>query len=747
MNTFCSQAGSVLEVLEPRLAPAGTVILSTAGGVLTATGDDAANGLLIRHIPNTGLWTIIDPVGGTTFILNGVPQGAVPFNIPAQEGIKANFKGGNDEFRLDPSNNPRVVMQLPKGLTVSMGSGNDEVGLGTTSSRNLQIGGSGTVIDLGEGDDIFDMTLSGSFSALFKLLAGAGNDSVRFGGVSAEQVFQKGLTVDLGAGSDALTIEAERVAVAGALTVKAGGGLSSTVNIFSNDLAVDGLMSVTAQQGAVALNFGDADSDVFRLAGGLRLAGGPENDSVTVLGTLLAAGLSLDGKAGNNTVTVLVNASVQAESLTLKGLNGTDTFNVGTNATLAVTDAVSLLLGGGDNTWAVANGASLRLESLRMLGGTGTDIVSFGSSELTVLERLDLLLGAGTNTVAFGAGSNVLLGTLSMIGTTGNDTLAGSGSVFTVHGSLTANLGAGNNTVQLTPSAKGEVGRHLSLSGLGGTDLLQLASPDFSIGGNLQVLLGSGNNTFAAQGTALRVGGSLQYTGGVGNNIVVVDPDELQVGRAFSFKGGADVSTANVLVLAPANGSLGSVSYQGGRHDDIFVLGDSDGVTTVQFSVRGPVSANLGAGANTVAITDTVVHGKLGVLSTSVDDVDSLQLRQSTFHAGASLSLGADSSACSFEDLFVRGPFNLNTGAGDDAVSIETAAGTTTRSEWFGPVKILLGSGDDALSLGIGPPPDANAGSNFYQDVLADGGSGSNTLQSGGNSFLAGSSLTQLNFV
>ncbi len=747
MNTSLVCATGAVEPLEPRLAPAGTIHLTTSGGVLTVTGDDAANGLSIAHVPSTGLWTISDTLAGTTYVINGVAQ-AAPFNIPAQSAIRMDLKGGNDDVRIQPSTTPSGLL-LPGGLRIAAGAGNDTIELGTSSTRHFVIGGS-VQIDLGSGSDLLQMTASGSFGGTFKVLGGADNDEVRLQGVSAEQVYQKGLAIDLGTGSDSLVIEAQRVAVAGALTVKAGGGagLGSGVAILSSDFAVDGLMSVTAQQGAVALSFGDADSDVFRLAGGLRLAGGPENDSVTVRGTLLAAaGLSLDGKAGNNAVSVLANASVQAESLTLKGLSGTDIFNVGTNSTLVVTDAVSLLLGGGDNTWAAANGASLRLESLRMQGGTGTDIVSFGSSELTVLERLDLILGAGTNTVAFGAGSNVQLGTLSMIGGTGDDTLSGSGSIFTVHGSLTANLGAGSNTVILSSTSQGGVGRHLNFSGLGETDVLVISAPDFSVGGNLQLLLGSGNNTFVANGTALRVGGSLQYTGGLGNDTGVVETDELQVGRTFSFKGGADVSTANVLVLAPANGTLGSVSYQGGRHADTFLLGDSDGVTTVSLSVRGPVSANLGAGPNTAVVTDTVVHSRLNVLSASAGVADALQLRQSTFHAGASLSLGAGNSACSFEDLFVRGPFNLNTGAGDDSVSIEVQGGTAARSQWFGPVKILLGSGNDQLSLGIGPPPDANAGSNFYQDVLADGGSGANTSQSGGNNLLAGSSLTQVNFL
>eukprot|EP01031_Cornospumella_fuschlensis_P050000 gene50000-61197_t len=204
---------AVVESLEPRLAPAGTVILSTAGGVLTITGDAGNNGISITDVPATGNWSISDPTAsGTTYVLNGVTQAAM-FTVPAQNGIKATLGDGNDDMRIIPSADPSGMI-LTGVLSINAGKGNDTLNLGTSANQALLVQGAAT-IDMGDDTDAVSLINSALFSNTVDIKLGAGNDNLALSGSGAEHTFLKGLKIDVGAGPSSMNLTSAILSVSG----------------------------------------------------------------------------------------------------------------------------------------------------------------------------------------------------------------------------------------------------------------------------------------------------------------------------------------------------------------------------------------------------------------------------------------------------------------------------------------------------------------------------------------------------
>lgn len=696
---FASLPASVVETLEPRLAPAGTLILTTAGGVLTITGDDAANGILITDVPGSAEWQIND-FGGltTTFILNGV-ETVAGFNIPAQNAIKATLGEGSDEMRILPSGSPSSML-LPGGITVNAGKGNDEVYLGTSSTQFLMVGA--VNVDLGEGDDTFDSTLSGTYGGATKILGGLGNDTVRIEGVSADQVFLKGLTVDVGKGDNTVVLDAFRLAVAGALTVIDAGdtAITPSVTLSADTLTVDGAVSISVAAGTSSIVIGDEATDLQQFGAGLKITGGTGNDSVSFMGIQTIAGaVTVDLKAGNNQTTFETGSFFAAASLAILGGTGTDGVLLDNNSEVLVNAAFSLNLGAGANTWTTDPGAQLMAGSVSYLGGTGNDTINF------------------------------------------------SGADFRVLGAMTINTGTdGTSNVNLDPSSSAYVGGLLTVIGGKGTENIGFDTPDFRIGAGLRVSLGEGINSLTTDGTLLQVVGGVAYTGGAGSDSLIFLNDSLIVSKAVGFNSAG--AGTNFLYFAGVTGSIGSVSYLGGTGADVLYLGNANGTTTTRLTVNGALTGNLGSGQSTVLLADSQIQGVVNLtMAGKATENDSVTFYQSVFNSAVNITMGAGESDASFRDVFMRGNLTLNTGAGDDNVELETEA-DDGESYWFGLVKIMTGAGADTIAIGTNPAV-ADAANNFYRNVLVDGGVDSDSLspaQPGSNNYLAGATLTQINF-
>lgn len=693
---------SVLESLEPRLAPAGTVIVTTAGGVLTLTGDASNNVIDINDLPTTGQWSIDDNGSATNFILNGVAVGN-SFNIAAQTTIKMTLGDGDDDVFITPSGTPSSLL-IPGGLTINAGKGNDDITIGNSSTTHRLLIGAVTV-DLGEGNDTFDTTLAGVYSGAVKILGGVGNDTVGIFGSSstADQVFQKGLTVDLGLGDDSFTASINRLAVTGALTITAAGGAGTTplIRLISPQTMVDGAVTISAASGNATIEIGDNTSDSFQFAAGLKINGGTGNDIVRFEGDQTHVGaVVVDLKEGVNTTTLDASSTLAANAFSVIGGSGNDSFLQDDSSKMLINAALTLSLGNGSNDWKADPMAELTAGSVVYNGGTGNDLINYAGASFRVLGNMTLSLGTG-----------------------------------------------GTGDVDLAPTASGYVGGILGLNGGAGNDDIDINSPDIRIVAGLKAALGAGTNSLDTVGALLQIAGGFSYAGGAGQDQVTVANDLFLAAKAVTFSGGGSTGS-DYLYLRPVDGTVGSVSYTGGAGTDYLVLGETAGAGTNRLTINGAVTGSGGTGTGWAYVVDTYIHGNYTFTNASTaPDGELIVFAESTFNGLVNVTTGAGNSTTIIGDVFVRGSFTLNTGAGVDNVGIDTSAGTTL-SNWFGLVTINLGAGADSIAIGTNPVV-ANAGNNFFRNVKVDGGADVDTFsvaQPGSNNYNAGSTLTQLNF-
>jgi hypothetical protein len=686
-------AVSCIELLEPRLAPAGTVLLTTAGGVLTIVGDAAPNGIVITDTPLSGNWTISDALSGTTFILNGSIQFA-PFTISAQNSIKATLGDSNDRIEIMPAAASSGMM-LSGVLNVNMGKGDDIVIIGGTAAEFLSVTGA-TGIDLGEGTDTLTFSASTLFTGTADIKAGLGTDTVSFiNGGTAEHTFLKGLKLDMGAGQDTLAIESNLFNVSGGAFAVIGAGLAGfTQNYtFNPDIGyVQTAASFSIAAGEVELTIGSSGSQVSQFGASLTVTTGTGSDTVILAGTISVTGaVTIDMKAGDNELTLdSSGASLQAAALTLKAGADNDTVTLGASSLLTVNGAFSTHLGSGANVFEAA-GDELNAGSLSYsAGATGNDTVSFTGDTLRVIGRATLALGAGTNDTAFNVATSVYIG--------------------------------GN----------------LIINGLSGNDDVTLNSPSTVILGSFNLNLGHGNNTVEDTSEEFVIGGALSYTGGTGNDRFESSATSLFIKSSVTFKAGGNTGLlgSDLLYLRPENGTVGSVKYTGATGADYLQLGNTDASSTLRLTVIGGVAATMAAGNSTASVIDTAIYGVLTVQSSgSAAHNDLITINESTLNGAVTLNLGASTSLTTIDDSMFRGAFLANLGAGADMILIDSTAGTTGLSSWYGAVQINAGSGMDDITLGSNPP-DFNAGNSFYSKVVVDGGADADNFSQGNNTFV-----------
>lgn len=695
-----------LEALEPRLAPAGTLLLTTAGGVLTITGDGAANGIKISDVPGSGEWKIEDTGGlSTTFILNGaVIASGTNISSLGLTTIKATLGDGDDIIEIQPSATPSSML-VPGGITINAGKGDDDVRLLSVSSNHLMVGA--LTVDLGEGNDLFQSILTATFSGAVKILGGLGNDDVFLQGAGADLTFLKGLSVDMGAGQDDFLATTLRIGVAGALSVT-GAGLvaqTSTINFTSSIVTVDGAVNLAIGAGTSQINLGDSSTDVYQFGAGVKITGSKlGDDSVTFEGVhTYVGGVVVDLKDGMNSTTLAANSTLGAASLAVTGGIGADSFLQDDNSRLLLNTTLGINFGNGTNDWKADPGAELTANTVSFTGGVNGDTVNYAGSNLRVLGNLTLNTGAG-----------------------------------------------GTGSINLAPTVAAYVGGNLTLTGGLGNDDVDLTSPEFRIGAALKIGLGKGTNLVETFGDALHVAGGVSYMGGSDADRLDFQNTNLVVARALQFVGGGvGTGFSDILYVRPLNASLGSVTQTGTAGNDILALGEITGAST-RITVYGAVNASLGTGfSQAIYLTDTAVQGAVNLTTASgVGEFDTVLVTGSSFNSVFNGNFGNGTTSININQLTMRGAFNLNTGGGSDTVNLDTQGGSTDLSYWFGLVKINLGAGADTIAIGTNPVV-ANAGNNFYRNVFVDGGADADTFtvaQPGSNNYVAGSVLTQVNF-
>lgn len=499
----------------------------------------------------------------------------------------------------------------------------------------------------------------------------------------------------------------------GSFTVSGGGALAAgstfmldpnwststaglTFTVTDDDAAFSG-----SQAGALDAN----QTGVVTNAAGTTLASGTIR-----LGTAFTVSDPVGGTVTFYSVIVGTTTVGYASSVPLQpGVSYTVTATASTTATgVGYADLAQLDYEQGSNN-SLTGGAGN--DSLR--GGAGNDSLSGGAGNDTILG------GTGNDTISGGAGSDSLLGEDgddlflitnasgidSVFGGAGNDTISYAGATtgatvtWTATGSGTQNLtgvgataftgieaviGTGLNDTLNAASSSGAV----TLSGEGGADSLTGGSvSDMLYGGaGVDTLTGgSGNDTLDGGDDA----DSLY--GGNGNDLL------LGGGGGDLLDGGSGNDTIE--------GDAGNDSLLGQAGDDTFLLGENDGVDTINGGgistigdlidtslATGPVTVTFsGNGSGTVTATGTTAG------FTSIERVQTGGGNDSIYGG-----TGADSVDAGAGDDLLQGGGGADTLAGGDGD--DTLAGGSGSDTLFG------GAGDDRFVINAGDGSDSIVG-------------------------------------
>lgn len=302
-----------IEPLESRIVPAGNILATFAGGVLTLTAESAGAAEHIRiemvdpagDFPLSGQVVVSRTDGDTT--VNNIAGFITPAGQTVRS-IKLDLKGGDDDLEISG-------VQIPGSLTAILGEGNNSVFIDGDTS----IGGA-LSLKSGVGNDSFDLVNGVRVAKNLTVSAGAGtNDIDLLFGVHVGGA----LAVSTGAGND--TVRFGRLFVGGATTAKLGDGENS----LRNDVSDAGR---THLQGAAKFFFG-ADEDVFDLA---------EE-------TFFGAGLTANLGNGFNLVE-LEEFTIGGKLVSITGGFGGDIVRV---ADSNINGSLKVALGGGQNSFSM----------------------------------------------------------------------------------------------------------------------------------------------------------------------------------------------------------------------------------------------------------------------------------------------------------------------------------------------------------------------------------------------------------
>jgi hypothetical protein len=386
-----------LENLEGRALLAGNVLAAVDGSVLKITGDDAANGVLIRLVSEK-------PAGSTTPVVKiavvGVPTRDGTTTVPTTingygrgflvspeglTGISVNLGAGNDGLGINnppPADKslPPVPVRLPGTVSISTGEGNDSVSGMIDNNTSVSI-------DLGNGSD--RLSLGGSRVKDLGILT----DGTADANVGEDQVFLERLNVlgktniGMGAGVDKLGIKG--AAFAGPVGIGLGPG---------NDNVL-----IAAGVDAPPVNF----------AAGLEINGGLDNDVIGLANVTLAGAtshLKIVGDplppAGSTTPPLGGDDQVLLDTVKVGGNThiaaGVGNDRVGIKGASAFTGPVGIGLGAGND--GLLMGSALGAPAITFAAGleVGGDLGddNIGLSGVNVTGRLSVNAGAGNDRVA-----------------------------------------------------------------------------------------------------------------------------------------------------------------------------------------------------------------------------------------------------------------------------------------------------------------------------------------------------------
>ena len=693
-----------IEALETRIAPAAIVTVELTGGALKLTGDngdatvtvtalDATHYLLTAGTDTT--FTKGTDTGLTTLILDG------PF-----KSLAAEFGSGSDTLNL-------IGADFKGDLGIKLGDGTtNTVSLSSVTAGSLSVdGGTGadSVATLGGG-----VVVKGIAKFDFK----AGDNGLAIGGTNF--VVGKDFSYTGTTGADGLLLSSN-VAIKGSATINLGAGNATVAALGASfsvgkKLSIDGSAALTGETVGVTLF-----APTLTVGGDLEIKTGAGNDTITnfTLGgnnsikgnvslstgagddsaiLLLYGGKSkgviIDGGDGTNMIGVAL-AGASTGSISIKGGTGSDTgFAVAIGGKVG---AIDVDLGEGSNS-VFGILASASAKSFNYTGGAGSDSVIFGGLQSKVAGGVTATVGAGGGSFGvFGLGGSIG-GTVKLdsASVTGESTTVFLAGVKTTFGGLDLKLGDGGATASIQPDLGG--GIPLPIPPIPGLPSIP------SLGGLLQ---------------GLTVKGPATITGGAGSDGVQIGGTGVTFSSLTLDLGAGDDQFVGPILGFAESIKIAKFNFKGGAGDD-----------SINFNGQGSLGAaviDMGDGDNTAGFVGgdrPLTFSSLTYTSASIaGEFDGLLLAKVQVLGKLDAQFGAGNSSFTTDDSLFNGPVNIATGAGADAVVLDTAP--TGYATTFAKA-VTIDLGDDADSFTVGGTPDLSfiiAKSTFK----VDGGGGTNT--------------------
>ncbi len=762
------------QTLEQRENPAGNIVTSVAGGVLTLTGTDQAENFNIRQI--TGDKFTITGISGTT--IDGVANATTAV---AATSVKMFLKGGDDSVTLDPS----AALTLAGSLSIDGGDGNNGVKLFTTASAislkdftyvggdgldSVILGQAGTASTVGgpvsltpgNGGSNISITNTTVNGELWDK-AGVGTDLLTLTAVTAK----KNVNVDFGTGGGLLTTQTTTV-ITGGLSYKALDG-DDTISLA--DTTVNGPAGVKINGGLGDANLTTAGA-VAIPAGGLSLAGINGLSNVNVSGTLTMPG---DLKVNNLGVSVSNSGTITDGNLTLIGadsvnVNSTGVWNVHKNLSFAATSPI----GSVDATFAALNldgnltATATQSDSFNIASGlVKGSVFMTGKSDEAVLRHtnsgrdLEIQKGVtlksdGDATMALDStGKCKVGGDISLTSTTGFATMANTAGDMTLLGGIKVSGKFSANVSFASPSATGgTVAKDVTLTSAPGNAVAGIFAAKLTLNGKLT--LNAGVDALLA-GTSLGTvtfNKDVTVNGKYHDSTVLFDGSNNEVfGGKLTLTGGNN-ATINLFNTGTTSAVAGDVSVTAGRGAAVLLLQQSSfsqlptsgkafngnvvlkgyqtnlyqntsSVTT--FAKNLTLTGGNGNDTGTMKGLYTVTGDAMFNLGEGSNSVDLSSSDATTDFAGKlTVKTGNDSDTIRFVNVQAAKDVSVISLAGDDLISVDGG------SVFAGAFTADTGAGDDTIDLGITTNLMVKAAT-FTGKVTIKTGAGNDKLRLGTN--------------
>jgi len=518
------------------------------------------------------------------------------------------------------------------------------------------------------------------------------------------------VTINLGDGKDLVTIDT--VDLPGSLTINGGNGAiggadGNTINLRGGVL-VGGNLNITNLAGADTINL----AELVNIEGAFNIRNGPGGSLVAgdQLTTELRVGglFSVSGGAGYDKVDLWDSVSVAVGSIAFNA--GTDAagsyYRIHTHHDLTVAGSVRLTAGGGEHRNYLGSGNNLAI------GGAVVYQNGAGDSFNTLLSWGTLSVGQVTITNGVGWHDNT-------IHSYDKTVIRGGVTYSNGAGERTFNTIQGNNILSVGGNISFVNGPALQNNGIGGGDV--------HIGGSITVRNGNGDSsTVVTADNLLYIGAATRITSGNGKDTVSVGPGindgdpmpAADIGPVTVNNGDGGSETA---IVATRLNVLGSVTVDAGDESDQVVVASAQ----ENGSVAGSVFLDLGAGDQQVAgVAASAGHaltigGSLGIWAEDSTGSNQVALAGVSVRSWTEIFTGDGADEVQITASTFGDEFDLDTGAGQDMVQLESAGNITY---FRGPVWVELGSGDDAVLLG--GDPDSGGLVVFAGVTHWDGGAG-----------------------